>query len=138
LDEVHVRLRLKNRSMREGRAYLYSMRRDIRCIDLRHLRALGGAEFARCAIASAGLLRWGLVALGTLLEGRTWGLAAELPRLALLAAWPWLVARWSGYAGFIDELAVVLPLLAIASLPMLLLAWRGTRALHVAGTPAAA
>jgi alkylglycerol monooxygenase len=87
------------------------------------------------AIAYAGVLLWGLVVLGALLEGRAWGARVELPRLALLAAWPWLVARWPGYAGFVDELAVVLPVLAIASLPVLLLAWRGTRALHAAGTP---
>jgi sterol desaturase/sphingolipid hydroxylase (fatty acid hydroxylase superfamily) len=87
------------------------------------------------AIAYAGVLLWGLVVLGALLEGRAWGARVELPRLALLAAWPWLVARWPGYAGFVDELAVVLPVLAIASLPVLLLAWRGTRALHASGTP---
>ncbi len=85
------------------------------------------------ALAYAGVLLWGLVALGALLEGRTWGLLAELPRLALLAVWPMLVARGPGYVGFVDDLSIVLPALAIASLPILLLAWRGTRALHAAG-----
>jgi alkylglycerol monooxygenase len=87
------------------------------------------------AIAYAGMLLWGLVALGALLEGRAWGLRVELPRLAMLAFWSWLVARWPGYAGFVDDLAVVLPVLAIASLAMLLPAWRSTRALHVEDAP---
>lgn len=90
------------------------------------------------AIAYAGGLLWGLIALGALLEARPWGLAVELPRLALLAAWPMLVARVPGYAGFVDDLSIVLPGLAIASLPILLLAWRGTRALHAVGAHAAA
>jgi hypothetical protein len=87
------------------------------------------------ALAYAGLLLWGLVALGALLEGRTWALVVELPRLALLAGWPMLVARVPGYAGFVDDLSIALPLLAIASLPVLLPAWRGTRGLHAAGAP---
>jgi uncharacterized membrane protein YkvA (DUF1232 family) len=62
-------------------------------------------------------------------------LRVELPRLAMLAVWSWLVAPWPGYAGFVDDLAVVLPVLAIASLAMLLPAWRSTRALHVEDAP---
>lgn len=80
----------------------------------------------------------GLVVLAVLLEGRTSGLAVELPRLALPAVWSMLVARGPGDAGFVDDLSIVLPVLAIASLPILLLAWRGTRALHAAVMPAAA
>ena len=47
LDEVRRRLQLKRYSLRTEQAYLYWIRRYIRCNDLRHPRELDGAEVER-------------------------------------------------------------------------------------------
>lgn len=72
----------------------------------------------------------GLVSLGALLEGRTWGLAIELSRLLWLALWPGLTAHWPGQWAMAMALRGPFAAIALLSLPALAWAWRGTSALR--------
>jgi sterol desaturase/sphingolipid hydroxylase (fatty acid hydroxylase superfamily) len=72
----------------------------------------------------------GLVSLGALLEGRTWGLAIELSRLLWLALWPGLTAHWPGQWSTAMALRGPFAAIAALSLPALAWAWWGTSALR--------
>lgn len=73
---------------------------------------------------------FGLVSLGALLEGRTWGLAIELSRLLWLAFWPGLTAHWPGQWSTAMALRGPFASIAALSLPALAWAWWGTSALR--------
>lgn len=72
----------------------------------------------------------GLVSLGALQEGRTWGLAIELSRLLWLAFWPGLTAHWPGQWSTAMALRGPFASIAALSLPALAWAWWGTSALR--------
>lgn len=73
---------------------------------------------------------FGLVSLGALLEGRTWGLVIELSRLLWLAFWPGLTAHWPGQWSTAMALRGPFASIAALSLPALAWAWWGTSALR--------
>ncbi|GAA4799987.1 sterol desaturase family protein [Lysobacter hankyongensis] len=88
--------------------------------------SLGGPAKALFAVFVA----TGLVSLGALLEGRTWGFAIELLRLLWLACWPGLTAHWPGHLSTAMALRVPFASIAALSLPALAWAWWGTSALR--------
>lgn len=73
---------------------------------------------------------FGLVSLGALQEGRTWGLVIELSRLLWLAFWPGLTAHWPGQWSTAMALRGPFASIAALSLPALAWAWWGTSALR--------
>ncbi len=78
----------------------------------------------------AGFLLSGLISLGLLLEGRTWALAIEVPRLLWLAVWPMLTARWPGHLWFAMNLREAFMAAGLLSLPAVIWAWWGTATLQ--------
>lgn len=78
----------------------------------------------------AGFLLTGLMSLGSLLEGRAWSLAIEVPRLLWLAAWPMLAARWPGHLWFATTLREAFMAVGLLSLPVVIWAWWGTATLQ--------
>jgi len=91
---------------------------------------LGGGQ----ALAYAVFLFAGQMALGALMEGRPWALALEPVRLLSVAFWPLLLADWPR-AALPPGATAVLVVVAALSVPVLILAWRGTARLRLQPAP---